>query len=612
MVHGLGVMKRLNEEACGNLVREKADPNACEAAMHERFTDRARKVMQRASQEAIRFNHEYIGTEHILLGLVRDGGGVAASVMENMGFDQRIIRLGVERWLQSGPEMVVGGDLPHTPRAKHVVEFAMEEARHLNCNHVGTEHLLLGLLREEDGIASQVLTGMGMRIENVREVIVGIVVGSIDIRNFPQWYVIAMHLLSDEIKRNIETKNDDYGGQLMAAIALLDATITNRNAEIAKLRESFEPIADWYGIDQEEGAVSFPDALREAVADFQKDRKENIKRSESKKEHPPGMEVQSHEAVPGWYRDLRASRPMWCAGMPTTPFGKGVEFIGKTTDGMEVVYRSNGYWVTHLPDCTGFDWVEEERCDEKQETKPNDNKPDGDVVMTQADASDLWEAVESLNEDCSKDNNDEVITTVAEILTDSGFEYEALSTQPCASEFDERSVLKPRWFHGADAPLQCISDRTNHGHLRTWFYVREKRCRDIACNSGSFPQNPISAPEITQAEAFDLLSVWPEGLAEAKRMCGVEDDALVPIDECQLPTGETPKPASIEPTLGSVWRHQSTGRECTVIQDDCGFAAQYKDGGLALGHAESAADVFLPFQSGYEFVRAAEGTVTNQ
>ena len=137
--------------------------------MYERFTDRARKVMQLANQEAQRFNHEYIGTEHILLGLVKEGSGVAANVLKNLDVDLRKIRLEVEKLVQSGPEMVTVGKLPQTPRAKKVIEYSMEEARNLNHSYVGTEHILLGLLREQEGVAAQVLMNLGLKLEDVRE-----------------------------------------------------------------------------------------------------------------------------------------------------------------------------------------------------------------------------------------------------------------------------------------------------------------------------------------------------------------------------------------------------------------------------------------------------------
>ncbi len=137
--------------------------------MFERFTDRARKVMALANQEAQRFNHEYIGTEHILLGLVKEGSGVGANVLKNLEVDLRKVRLEVEKLVKSGPNMVTMGKLPQTPRAKKVIEYAIEEARNLNHNYVGTEHLLLGLLREQDGVAAQVLMNLGLKLEEVRE-----------------------------------------------------------------------------------------------------------------------------------------------------------------------------------------------------------------------------------------------------------------------------------------------------------------------------------------------------------------------------------------------------------------------------------------------------------
>ena len=137
--------------------------------MYERFTDRARKVMQLANQEAQRFNHEYIGTEHVLLGLIKEGSGVAANVLKNLDIDLRKIRMEVEKLVQSGPDMVTMGKLPQTPRAKKVIEYSMEEARNLNHNYVGTEHILLGLLREQEGVAAQVLLNLGLKLEDVRE-----------------------------------------------------------------------------------------------------------------------------------------------------------------------------------------------------------------------------------------------------------------------------------------------------------------------------------------------------------------------------------------------------------------------------------------------------------
>jgi len=137
--------------------------------MFERFTDRARRVMGLANQEAQRFNHESIGTEHILLGLIKEGSGVAANVLRNLGVDLKRVRMEIEKKVPSGHEMVTMGRLPFTPRAKKVIELAFEEARALGHNYVGTEHLLLGLLRESEGVAAQVLVEQGLKLEDVRE-----------------------------------------------------------------------------------------------------------------------------------------------------------------------------------------------------------------------------------------------------------------------------------------------------------------------------------------------------------------------------------------------------------------------------------------------------------
>ena len=148
--------------------------------MFERFTDRARKVMALANQEAQRFNHEYIGTEHVLLGLVKEGSGVGATVLKNLDVDIKKLRLEVEKQVKSGPDMVTMGKLPQTPRAKKVIEYAIEEARSLNHNYVGTEHILLGILRETEGIAAQVLMSVGLKLEEVRQEVLNLLGAGVD------------------------------------------------------------------------------------------------------------------------------------------------------------------------------------------------------------------------------------------------------------------------------------------------------------------------------------------------------------------------------------------------------------------------------------------------
>ena len=136
--------------------------------MNYNFTDRVRKVLAMAREEAIRLQHDYVGTEHILLGLIREGEGVAAAVLTNLNVDLDAVHEGVEESVRKGKATIALGELPYTSRAKKVLEYAMAEARELSHSYVGTEHLLLGLLREEKGIAAQVLNGMGVTLEATR------------------------------------------------------------------------------------------------------------------------------------------------------------------------------------------------------------------------------------------------------------------------------------------------------------------------------------------------------------------------------------------------------------------------------------------------------------
>ena len=143
------------------------------------FTDRVRKVLQMAREEAARLHHEYVGTEHILLGLIREGEGVAAAVLSNLNVDLEEIQQKIEDSVKKGKAAAAAGpDLPYTSRAKKVLELAMSEARELNHSYVGTEHLLLGLLLEGDGIAAQVLVDLGATLADVRAEIERLLVSS--------------------------------------------------------------------------------------------------------------------------------------------------------------------------------------------------------------------------------------------------------------------------------------------------------------------------------------------------------------------------------------------------------------------------------------------------
>jgi ATP-dependent Clp protease ATP-binding subunit ClpA len=133
------------------------------------FTERVRKVLGMAREEAARLHHEYVGTEHILLGLIREGDGVAATMLQNLSVDMDAMERVIDETVKRGnPAQTTGPDLPYTSRAKKVLELAMAEAREVNHSYVGTEHLLLGLLREQMGIAAQVLHDAGVTTEDAR------------------------------------------------------------------------------------------------------------------------------------------------------------------------------------------------------------------------------------------------------------------------------------------------------------------------------------------------------------------------------------------------------------------------------------------------------------
>jgi ATP-dependent Clp protease ATP-binding subunit ClpC len=137
--------------------------------MHDKFTERVRKVIFLAREEASRLQHDSIGTEHLLLGLLREGEGIAATVLSNLGLDLDQIRQAVESMVaQTGGTLTIG-EIPFTSNAKRVLELSVEEARQLGHNYVGTEHLLLGLIREGEGVAAKVLADMGVDRKKVRE-----------------------------------------------------------------------------------------------------------------------------------------------------------------------------------------------------------------------------------------------------------------------------------------------------------------------------------------------------------------------------------------------------------------------------------------------------------
>jgi ATP-dependent Clp protease ATP-binding subunit ClpA len=145
-------------------------------AMFERFTDRARRVVVLAQDEARRLDHNYIGTEHILLGLIDEGTGVAARALESLGVNLAAVRQQVEEIIGRG-QQTPSGHIPFTPRAKKVLELSLRESQQLGHNYIGTEHILLGLLREGDGVAAQVLVKLGADLNRVRQQVIQLLHG---------------------------------------------------------------------------------------------------------------------------------------------------------------------------------------------------------------------------------------------------------------------------------------------------------------------------------------------------------------------------------------------------------------------------------------------------
>src|SRR5213593_2614713 len=138
----------------------------------DRFNDRAKRTLALAQDEAIRFNHNYIGVEHLLLGLIREGEGVAARVLNSLGVDLAKARTSVEFIIGRGDSTTAPSEITLSPRTKQVIELAIDEARKLGHSHVGTEHLLLGIVREGQGVASGVLESLGVSLEQVRHQVI--------------------------------------------------------------------------------------------------------------------------------------------------------------------------------------------------------------------------------------------------------------------------------------------------------------------------------------------------------------------------------------------------------------------------------------------------------
>ena len=135
----------------------------------DNLTPRAQQVLNLARKEAVRMNHHFIGTEHLLLGLIKLGQGVAVNVLQKLGLDLETVRMEVEKQVGIGPDQKIVGNIPYRPRVKRVLALASKEAKALNHTYVGTEHILLGLLREGDGVAARVLSSLAVDVEQTRK-----------------------------------------------------------------------------------------------------------------------------------------------------------------------------------------------------------------------------------------------------------------------------------------------------------------------------------------------------------------------------------------------------------------------------------------------------------
>ncbi|MEY3723112.1 MAG: hypothetical protein RLZZ35_982 [Actinomycetota bacterium] len=173
--------------------------------MFERFTDRARRVVVLAQEEARMLNHNYIGTEHILLGLIHEGEGVAAKGLESLGISLEAVRSQVEEIIGQG-QQAPSGHIPFTPRAKKVLELSLREALQLGHNYIGTEHILLGLIREGEGVAAQVLVKLGADLNRVRQQVIQLLSGyqgKEAVASGPAEGTPSTSLVLDQLKENL-------------------------------------------------------------------------------------------------------------------------------------------------------------------------------------------------------------------------------------------------------------------------------------------------------------------------------------------------------------------------------------------------------------------------
>jgi len=217
--------------------------------MFQRFTERARRVVHLAQDEARLLNHNYIGTEHILLGLIHEGEGVAAKALESLGISLEAVRAQVEEIIGQG-QTAPTGHIPFTPRAKKVLELSLREALQLGHNYIGTEHILLGLVREGEGVAAQVLVGLGADHAQVREQVLRLLTGG--------------HALADQAEDDSDQASAQAGARTRLVRMTVPADLHDYGEKIAEVRRQKESAIDARDFDT---AAALHDRERQLLTD---------------------------------------------------------------------------------------------------------------------------------------------------------------------------------------------------------------------------------------------------------------------------------------------------------------------------------------------------------
>ena len=239
--------------------------------MFERFTDRARRVVTLAQEEAKELNHGYIGTEHILLGMIQEGEGVAAKALESLGISLEAVREQVEEIIGRGSQQPTG-HIPFTPRAKKVLDLSLREAKQLRHNYIGTEHILLGLIREGEGVAAQVLVKLGADLNRVRQQVIQLLTGykGKDEVRFAEVPIRRLAVNIDRFQSSVELSVEEENGEprqlTSASVTFRDsngATVTRRlgQRDIATIGEGRVRTAAQSGV-----TVSFKSTTRGVAA----------------------------------------------------------------------------------------------------------------------------------------------------------------------------------------------------------------------------------------------------------------------------------------------------------------------------------------------------------